>query len=221
MTANILEQFNIKEDFKFKDTDRQRQYLELLRKAEIAAKDRTFEELNDDIEFLVLLQHFLETTVDFIKSEPGMIERDSTDRLEGAWNKDQIIDFFYPNLGMIRNRQEAEVWVDDHIKIADDGEIELDSNLTLRELVPLTPDIPPYFIIRGSLDIGNSRYLKRLPKGLSLTGDLNLRGCSEIEELPDDILIGGQLMLDQSTAHLFDQAFDLRQNRQIDSVILS
>ena len=60
--------------------------------------------------------------------------------------------------------------------------------------------LPAGLTVSGDLDLQGCTELTTLPDGLAVTGDLDLRNCSALTALPDGLTVGGDLNLAECTA---------------------
>ncbi|PIR94498.1 hypothetical protein COT97_00955 [Candidatus Falkowbacteria bacterium CG10_big_fil_rev_8_21_14_0_10_39_11] len=187
MTANILEQFNIKKDFKFKNADHQRQYSELLRKAEISAADRTFEELNDDINFLILITTLLDQTRAWIDEEIQL------EKQKYSWDYQTLEDWAVEQLDV--SDLSPRSWFKTFFRLSPDGVVVCSASNLNQLNNDLLEQLPPKLQVNHLL-LQECKNFKQFSHYVDASNFVKIQDCPSLVSLNCDFHANHALVID-------------------------
>ncbi|PIR94494.1 hypothetical protein COT97_00925 [Candidatus Falkowbacteria bacterium CG10_big_fil_rev_8_21_14_0_10_39_11] len=232
MTPNIFEQFNIEKDFKLADPDHQRQYLELLRKVEIFAADRSFEELNDDIEFMKLVIELLDNIKAWIDEEVTIKQEEDSGR--EIWDYNKLQQWVESDLGRLGaydytlrnfdNDGSNIIYLGDRFDLKRTPITTLPPNLHvidifLEDCAQLSK-IPSGMSVKRAIVISNCPKLKFIGQ-INVDGDLHLNNLPDVKFFNDDSTVKGIVYIYSNVPQkITDQLDYMQKTGKIGAIIM-
>ncbi|PIR94499.1 hypothetical protein COT97_00960 [Candidatus Falkowbacteria bacterium CG10_big_fil_rev_8_21_14_0_10_39_11] len=177
MTANILEQFKIG-NYEFQDPDHRKQYLDMYRKLEVTAKGRTFEQLNDDVNFLTLMSEFLLLIVSLYESEQN-------------WNHDRLLQWIIDELEVRPDEAERVLRVNFYF-ISDKI---IGRNNFIKFDAPELRMLPPQFSPLGIVKIRGCKNFETLSSFLKIKDDCVLESLPSLRRINSKLISGRDMIV--------------------------